>query len=87
MAYGVGGTVETVSDGETGRVIEPGDLEGAVAALVELVEKPEVRKAWGDAAKQMVAAHYTLDASLDRYMDLLTDELRHRPLRAREPSP
>ncbi len=87
VAYGVGGTVETVSDGETGRVIEPGDLEGAVAALVELVEKPEVRKAWGDAAKQMVAAHYTLDASLDRYMDLLTDELRHRPLRAREPSP
>ncbi len=75
VVYAVGGSAETVQDGITGRVVPAGDVAGAAAALLELAADPRKRREWGDAARRMVAARFTLEAAVDRYIDLLADEL------------
>ena len=75
VVYAAGGSAETVVDGVTGRVLPPGDAAGAAAALVELAGDHDRRRAWGEAARRMVAERFTLDAAVERYVDLLSDEL------------
>jgi glycosyltransferase involved in cell wall biosynthesis len=75
VVYAAGGAAETVLDGETGRVVAKGDVDAAAAALVELARDPGKRRAWGDAARRMVGERFTLDASVERYIQLLGDEL------------
>jgi len=75
VVYAVGGAAETVVDGVTGRVVPAGDIAAAAAALVDLATDPQRRLAWGDAARRMVAERFTLEAALDRHIDLLDDEL------------
>ncbi len=78
VAYDVGGTAETVIDGETGRIVAPGDHPAAVAALIAMAENRERTAAWGDAARRMVSARFTLEGAVQRYIDLLEDELAER---------
>lgn len=75
VVYDVGGAAETVVDGVTGRVVPSGDAARAAAALVELAADPGLVRAWGEAARRMVAERFTLEAAVERYIDLLTDEL------------
>jgi glycosyltransferase involved in cell wall biosynthesis len=75
VVYAAGGAAETVIDGVTGRVVPLGDVAAAAAALIELAGDPDRRRAWGEAARRMVAEHFTLEAAVERYIDLLSDEL------------
>jgi len=52
------GPSEIVADGETGWLVEPDDLGGLAAALVEAVNRPEERRRRGERAR---------DVALDRY--------------------
>lgn len=85
VVYAAGGSAETVEDGVTGRVVALGDVAAAAAALVGLAEDPGKRRAWGDAARHRVAAEFTLEQAVDRYMDLLYDELEPRRAAGRRP--
>jgi glycosyltransferase involved in cell wall biosynthesis len=76
--YAAGGAAETVRDGETGRVVAKGDVDAAAAALVELARDPIKRREWGDAARAMVRERFTLETSVQRYIQLLGDEARER---------
>ncbi|HSF87495.1 MAG TPA: glycosyltransferase family 4 protein [Acidimicrobiia bacterium] len=78
VVYAAGGAAETVRDGETGRVVAKGDVDAAAAALVELARDPIKRRKWGDAARAMVRERFTLEASVQRYIQLLGDEVRER---------
>jgi glycosyltransferase involved in cell wall biosynthesis len=51
-----GGVVETVVDGETGILIEPGDVEAQAAAFLQLAQNPGLRQKMGDAGRARVAA-------------------------------
>lgn len=75
VVYAAGGSAETVVDGVTGRVVPLGDAAAAAAALIELAGDPDRRVAWGEAARRMVAERFTLEAAVDRYIALLSDEL------------
>ncbi len=75
IVFAAGGSAETVEDGVTGRVIAKGDVAAAAAVLVELAEDPGKVRAWGDAARRMVRERFTLDAAVQRYIDLLGDEI------------
>ncbi len=56
----VGGIPELVSDGETGFLIEPGDLDTLYEKLKYLIQNEDVRKKFGEKARQIVASKHNL---------------------------
>jgi L-malate glycosyltransferase len=68
-----GGSVQEVV-GETGRIVETGDLQALVAAVTELVQSPELRQMLGDSARQRVVDYFNPAksyAKLNRIYDSL----------------
>jgi glycosyltransferase involved in cell wall biosynthesis len=65
MAYGrpvvagaVGGLLDLVEDGETGLLVEPGDVAGIRAALERLLADADLRRRLGDAARRRVRERF-----------------------------
>lgn len=72
VAMGVGGLVELVDDGRTGRLTPPGDVDAFAGALVEVARTtPEALRALGDAAREEFERRYTLERMVDSYAELL----------------
>jgi glycosyltransferase involved in cell wall biosynthesis len=72
MAFGVpvvataaGGIPEAVVDGVTGRVVPPRDADALAAALVDALDNPERRAAWGRAGRQRFEERFTADRMVD----------------------
>ena len=78
VVFDVGGSRETVIDGETGFVVAPGDVASAAETLVALADDPPLVAKMGAAARAYVRSNFTLDAAVRRYIELLTDELPAR---------
>src|SRR5690606_12748645 len=70
VAYGVGGVAEALRDGETGRLIPPGDEAGFAEAVTALLAAPERRAAMGRRARAFIEADYSLDRSVDAFEHL-----------------
>jgi glycosyltransferase involved in cell wall biosynthesis len=64
VASTVGGSPELVRDGETGRLVPPGDARALAAAVLELVSDPARARALGRAGQRLAAERYSLDASM-----------------------
>jgi glycosyltransferase involved in cell wall biosynthesis len=75
VVYGVGGCAEAVVDGETGVVLAPGDADGAVDALVALGGDRGRLAEMGERAATHTFDRFRLDVAVDRYHELLSDEL------------
>ncbi len=70
VAPDTGGPAELVVDGVTGRCV-PMREEGALAqALLELADRPDVRRAVGRRASEFVRSHASLDAMARRFIFL-----------------
>jgi colanic acid/amylovoran biosynthesis glycosyltransferase len=54
-----GGVVETVVDGETGFLNEPGDVEAQAEAFLRLAADPQLRQRMGDAGRRRVAGCFS----------------------------
>ncbi len=72
MAFGVpvvataaGGIPEAVADGVTGRLVPPRDPAALAAALVEALEDPARRAAWGHAGRQRFEERFTADRMIE----------------------
>lgn len=61
VATRVGGVPEIVRHGITGLLFEPGDLEGMIAALVELLRNVELRTKIGNQARDHVKVNHSLE--------------------------
>jgi glycosyltransferase involved in cell wall biosynthesis len=59
VSTGVGGIPDTLADGEDGIVVEPGDRDALVEAIVGLMESPETMLALGDRARAAAAEKYS----------------------------
>ncbi len=70
----VGGCAEVVAHGVTGLVVPKGDAEALAAALERLCGDAELRRSMGNAARQRVAAEYSVEAMVDGYEDVLRGE-------------
>ena len=72
----VGGVPEIVADGETGYLVDPGDVAGLRARLEELLGNPERAARMGRVARDLVMERFTWEACADRclaaYAALLT---------------
>lgn len=58
IASRVGGIPEVVTDGVTGLLCAPGDVEGMAAAVLRLAEDPELRRRLAGAARQDALARW-----------------------------
>jgi glycosyltransferase involved in cell wall biosynthesis len=62
VAGRAGGIPEIVRDGETGRLIEPGDHHALAEALIALLNDPNRRAALAAQGRQRVAERFSIDA-------------------------
>jgi glycosyltransferase involved in cell wall biosynthesis len=53
------GTSEAVIEGETGRLVAPGDAAALAAALLEALERPEQTAGWGQAGRRLVQRKFS----------------------------
>lgn len=70
VATRVGGTPETLRDGETGFLCELGDLEGLAARLAELARDPELRARMGAAGRELIAERFGVEGMVDSSLAL-----------------
>jgi glycosyltransferase involved in cell wall biosynthesis len=59
-----------VIDGETGYLVDPGDVEGLVDRMTELLADPDVRTRMGTAARIRCTAAYGIDIVAPRYLQV-----------------
>jgi glycosyltransferase involved in cell wall biosynthesis len=62
VATTVGGTPELVSEGETGLLVPPRDVEALTAALRRVLDDDDLRRRLGDAGKRRVAERFSSEA-------------------------
>jgi glycosyltransferase involved in cell wall biosynthesis len=62
----IGGIPEIVRDGETGRLVPPGDAEALAAAIIAMLQEPDRARLMALAGQALIRAGYTLDASMAR---------------------
>jgi colanic acid/amylovoran biosynthesis glycosyltransferase len=62
VASGVGGLLDLVVNGETGILVEPGNVQALRAALERLLADPGLRRRMGDAGRRRAAKHFSWSA-------------------------
>jgi len=70
IASRLGGLAETVVDGVTGRLVEPGDVDGLTAALRQALADPSTNAAQGAAARERAERVYSWAGITDRFEEL-----------------
>ncbi len=82
VATCVGGNPELVRHGETGLLVTPRDDESLVKALELLLSQPTLRTEWGQRARQLARANFSLRRMSEQYEQLyasLLEEKNWRP--------
>jgi glycosyltransferase involved in cell wall biosynthesis len=77
VASRIGGLPSTVTDGLTGLLCEPGNVDDLARKLAILLDDAELRKRMGLAGRQRFEADFTWDTVIERY---------YRPLLCRHPA-
>lgn len=84
-----GGIVDVIEDGQTGRLVPPGDTDALAAALGDLLADPARRAAMGQAARRVALRRFDVLDSLERYRSLfheVSSRSRARPVISSEPA-
>ena len=80
IATAVGGNLDAVDDGHTGRLVPPGDVGALTGALAELLGSPERRRQLGENGLAVAQSRYRADrviASVETmYENLVNDRAR-----------
>ena len=76
VATDVGGTPDQVLDGETGRLVPPGDGAAIVRALLELAADPARADAMGEAGRRRQREHFGGEAMVDGYASAFEEAIR-----------
>jgi glycosyltransferase involved in cell wall biosynthesis len=82
-----GGLAEIVRDGETGRLLPPGDVAAWSSALLALLQSPALAEQYGAAGRERALQEYTLDHQLDWLLALYHTLLAGAPALAEPARP
>jgi glycosyltransferase involved in cell wall biosynthesis len=78
VATRAGGIPEAIEHERTGILVPPGDDRALAAAIVRLIERPEVAARFGDAARQSAESRFSFDRMVSGFQQLYFDELAAR---------
>jgi glycosyltransferase involved in cell wall biosynthesis len=67
VASGVDGVPEAVTDGKAGLLVPPGNVAALSGALAKLIDDPDLRRRFAEAARARAAESFTLPAMLAGY--------------------
>ena len=70
VASRVGGISQTVDEGRSGFLVEPGDVDALANRLDQLIAHPQRWAEMGRAGRRHVQTHFDLDKSIDRLVDI-----------------
>jgi glycosyltransferase involved in cell wall biosynthesis len=70
IASNIGGMPETVVDGETGLLFEPGEVNDLAAKLEYLLANPEAGSQMGRNARKMVETRFDAESHYRRLMEV-----------------
>jgi sugar transferase (PEP-CTERM/EpsH1 system associated) len=81
LATRAGGNVELVEEGATGRLFAPGDVEGLVSLLGELVTNDPLRQRMAVSARQVSIQRFGIERMIEQYEATYESLIRrpHRP--------
>jgi glycosyltransferase involved in cell wall biosynthesis len=68
IATDVGGNAELIRDGDTGRLVPPGDGSGMARAMIELARDPARAEEMGAAGRSLQRERFTGEQMVDGYM-------------------
>lgn len=71
-----GGPAETVRQGETGFLVDPGDIAGFSRAVMRLLGDDRLRENMGRAGRAQVCARFSIEAATEAYRRIFEDLLR-----------
>ncbi len=80
-----GGLADIVRDGQTGRLVPPGDVSALADALLSLLQAPALAEQMGAAGRVRALAEYTLDRQVDQLLALY-GELAAQPPSGHRPA-
>lgn len=81
IATAVGGNIELVSEGISGRLVPAADPSALAKAIVDLVQQPELAKSLGQQGRRQIEQRYSMAAMVQSYQQLY-DHLLGRMLRS-----
>ncbi len=76
IGFGVGGLREAVVDGETGTLVEAGDVDALTRAIISLLDEPARAEAMGRAGRERSSSPARWSAHVDAY-EHLYERVRH----------
>lgn len=79
VATAVSGVPDCIVDGETGRLVPPGDAGALARALAETLERPQESRAWGEAARSLVEREFSMDRAAERWAALYEEASESPP--------
>ncbi len=78
VATRAGGIPDKVVDGETGRLVEPGDAAALAAALLPLLSAPALRSEMGRRGRERALARFAWEVLVDGTLELYAELLDRR---------
>jgi glycosyltransferase involved in cell wall biosynthesis len=84
ISSAVGGTAESVREGETGFTIRRGDVEGLRQRLQQLLGDPDLRARMGRCGRQRYEQHFTLSHTVEKTLAIYREIVPTSPIRSAE---
>lgn len=81
VATRVGGIPELVVEGQTGRLVPPGDPAALAGALIDVLDSPGRAAAWGREGRAIVERTYSFDRMVEQLETLYETEMERSPVR------
>jgi glycosyltransferase involved in cell wall biosynthesis len=70
IATRVGAVPRLVDQGQTGVLVEPGDVDGLSAAIIQILDDPEWAHRMGENGRTRATEHFSADSMARRYIEL-----------------
>jgi len=78
VATAVGGVPDVVADGETGYLVEAGDVKGLAEAIIELLRSPEKAREMGSAGREAAYPRFAAQTLIANVEGLYAELLRQK---------
>jgi len=69
------GIKDVVIEGETGFLVDEGDVDGMAEYMIQLAENPELAQKLGEAGRKRIEEHFSLEQSLNNLWTIIKDSI------------